>query len=260
MVDHWPLQERGGNQIGPWRRAGNQNWKFSLTRSDKKWSDDSKRNLLKKQETSFKRKKVWPIYICAVCYKCDQTPWLQEFHTVGSFWEDFCGKWAMPFNLKLKSSPKSGFSEQFCALRKNIRNRPPMVQRCTIPCHWRPFFLVWLIRLRLQSVKQGAAVDGGKSPQFSIKSTKDHRSIAFLSITFTSRQESQRIIAQLRPTYYCWQPRIICLLLFSMASSTSSEWIGRGARLHCWLSSLNRDSSPLYVLLIEASLSPLIDW
>ena len=25
MVDHWPLQERGGNQIGPWRRAGNQN-------------------------------------------------------------------------------------------------------------------------------------------------------------------------------------------------------------------------------------------
>ena len=69
--DKWliigPCRKEVATKLAPGERAGNQNWKFSLTRSDKQWSDDSKCNLLKKQETSFKRKKASSIYnICAV--------------------------------------------------------------------------------------------------------------------------------------------------------------------------------------------------
>ena len=63
----------------------------------------------------------------------------------------------------------------------------PRTPNPTSLCHWRPFLLLWLIRLGLRPVKRGAALDGGKSPQFSIKSTQDsprlNCSIAFLSIT-----------------------------------------------------------------------------
>ena len=162
---------------------------------------------------------------------------------------------------------------------------------------WRPFLLLWLIRLGLRPVKRGAALDGGKSRQFSIKSTQDsprlNCSIAFLSITshylsplifntqfnmsafpgfesWTDREYQpmkyfgyllQKFSIDFSKNMFVPKPTLLTINVSFRALRVylrclcyvrwDDLWMGRGVRLICWLSSLDKAFPPLNVTFLR---------